>query len=1110
MKKILYIFLLLLSSELYSQVFDDSVYIIVAPYDKVTRAQVDQMLKPTRRPWYFVFEHFRIDSLMPAGSLFRDTSGVFTLDTSGNPTWSAKRYNLKYKDWYTQKNMWIDSFTHIDSTYLKTYILNHDQDSLFSSKMSLAKFPGYLLKYKTEIRKVIDSVNYFGGLIPVDTVWKDTLIYVDSLGLTNLWNDTSGTIFFRLSSSNIGYIKLDSGKMTYGLSDSNNIFILLDTSFHVVKSFSVGSERTENFKVDTSGNMVKIRGKDYSWPTKRIDSIGVDSILGLFVLRDSLGTLAFDSTIVKQIKGDSIDSIKAVRSNDTNYIYLYQHNKVPKFAFFKRDSIDSIRFVRDANNNITLNIYEHGKSVKSDVFLDSVLVSTGIGMTIHDINGAWHNNFPLDIWHGGTGKDWILYPARSDQQLFKYDWVNGLFDTSGIYVQDILDLISGMDTSQFKRKDDSLYPGGYTTRYETHWWDSYLATLITYRLLITDTTNMLANYLDGKDTVYLRNDLGLKLNKTDSTATYHYARNWQINYLTNYIVSGLALKLNISDTSSMLTNYRHWLSGYLKGVDTVSLSNRINLKQNIIANLADTLKYKYKNDSTAGTGYARNWQILLKQDIIPNLPDTSKYWEGTSAVTSIASGNGMNFSTITGTGTVTLGTPSSITATSLNSLTTTSHTHAITKGTFTETIAGLELSATRNLIGGSAVLSLSSGYYIPLITDTLNYLKRSGGNVYGTVSMRNLEIYDSTGAIYNYWRFLSLEDQYLQFLQNGVEKFKITSSSVNIPTGSTYDINGVPHTHGTSGIDTTFFITKWDTLPMLSNYKDKGDSTLPTGYTPLWKLNNYLPLTGGTISGTLHIGEEIIFDDWGDIHNIASLLFYGGWKASEGLAGSDTLFNISNSDDSKYLRIYEDRIDIPSGYTYNIGGVPHTHGTSGIDTTFFITKWDTSSMLANYAGKDSISAHNARIRALEIAGGGGVTGSGVSTQLAVWTGTNTLTHLDSVYWSSSGSYLHIQGVSGQTALNVGGGSISSGGGYVAYGSVGLTGTLSWKDYSNNTVSIRVTGGIITNHSGGTWAGGEYRNDNLYGTIDNYKNDPDYAEFLEFKKYKEMKKLMVNK
>lgn len=49
----------------------------------------------------------------------------------------------------------------------------------------------------------------------------------------------------------------------------------------------------------------------------------------------------------------------------------------------------------------------------------------------------------------------------------------------------------------------------------------------------------------------------------------------------------------------------------------------------------------------------------------------------TGTVTSVASGNGMNFSTITTTGTVTMGTPSNITISSTNSVTSTSHTHAL-------------------------------------------------------------------------------------------------------------------------------------------------------------------------------------------------------------------------------------------------------------------------------------------------------------------------------------------------------------------------------------------------------------------------------------------------
>jgi len=50
----------------------------------------------------------------------------------------------------------------------------------------------------------------------------------------------------------------------------------------------------------------------------------------------------------------------------------------------------------------------------------------------------------------------------------------------------------------------------------------------------------------------------------------------------------------------------------------------------------------------------------------------------TGTVTSVAAGNGMNFTTITTAGSVTLGTPSTLTSSTTNAVTSTSHTHAVT------------------------------------------------------------------------------------------------------------------------------------------------------------------------------------------------------------------------------------------------------------------------------------------------------------------------------------------------------------------------------------------------------------------------------------------------
>ena len=82
----------------------------------------------------------------------------------------------------------------------------------------------------------------------------------------------------------------------------------------------------------------------------------------------------------------------------------------------------------------------------------------------------------------------------------------------------------------------------------------------------------------------------------------------------------------------------------------------------------------------------------------------------TGTVTNVASGNGMNFSTITGSGTVTMGTPSTLTGSSTNATTSTSHTHALDFGTFLSNsrVYYMDTSRTQdgsNIQGGMAVNS---------------------------------------------------------------------------------------------------------------------------------------------------------------------------------------------------------------------------------------------------------------------------------------------------------------------------------------------------------------------------------------------------------------------
>jgi hypothetical protein len=70
-------------------------------------------------------------------------------------------------------------------------------------------------------------------------------------------------------------------------------------------------------------------------------------------------------------------------------------------------------------------------------------------------------------------------------------------------------------------------------------------------------------------------------------------------------------------------------------------------------------------------------------------------------------------------------------------------------GTLTETATGLEFSATRDLVGGSAILSLTSGYVIPTTTDFTNWNTAYASTTALTPSyIRNLFSSTATGLTY--------------------------------------------------------------------------------------------------------------------------------------------------------------------------------------------------------------------------------------------------------------------------------------------------------------------------------------------------------------------------
>lgn len=85
------------------------------------------------------------------------------------------------------------------------------------------------------------------------------------------------------------------------------------------------------------------------------------------------------------------------------------------------------------------------------------------------------------------------------------------------------------------------------------------------------------------------------------------------------------------------------------------------------------------------------------------------------------SGNDATVVTISGGGSGAISTSTAVTAGNLTYWTGVNTVGQVATGTLTETATGLEFSATRGLVGGASILSLSSGFNIPLTASTSNW-----------------------------------------------------------------------------------------------------------------------------------------------------------------------------------------------------------------------------------------------------------------------------------------------------------------------------------------------------------------------------------------------------
>jgi microcystin-dependent protein len=127
----------------------------------------------------------------------------------------------------------------------------------------------------------------------------------------------------------------------------------------------------------------------------------------------------------------------------------------------------------------------------------------------------------------------------------------------------------------------------------------------------------------------------------------------------------------------------------------------------------------YYNSGNVGIGVANpSYPLDVTGDvnITGNFRVNGSPLTGTGTVTSVSAGNGMNFTAITGSGSVTLGTPSTLTSATTNSVSGTTHTHAITTQLPSSATAGVMLQSGAKTSGG-----FYGGTTAPSSTTRANY-----------------------------------------------------------------------------------------------------------------------------------------------------------------------------------------------------------------------------------------------------------------------------------------------------------------------------------------------------------------------------------------------------
>jgi hypothetical protein len=281
-----------------------------------------------------------------------------------------------------------------------------------------------------------------------------------------------------------------------------------------------------------------------------------------------------------------------------------------------------------------------------------------------------------------TGSIWDNQTAGADVNspylnLRGNYWYNSV---SNVDIDGIIDVITNSGNPYIRfRVDDDATGGSPTLTEVLRIYDDAILPIPADSVNLGSTTNELANIYVGTGRIYFYTNQGESIYSNDSAllleaagATFVFQWNQfrpTTSHPNQYDLGGASAEwqdLYLGGTLYLYTDQGEYIrSDGSSIIFSVTAGDELVLDVNALRPNSDAGLDLGTTSIRYGTIYGDNITI------------TSPPW-GTGTVTSVASGNGMNFSTITTTGTVTMGTPSTVTQGSSNSASGTTHTHAWT------------------------------------------------------------------------------------------------------------------------------------------------------------------------------------------------------------------------------------------------------------------------------------------------------------------------------------------------------------------------------------------------------------------------------------------------